>query len=262
MANEKRKISGTLEWADGGCNCVKGCTHNCKYCYARASFIKKGNEPEEWVNEKTDENRISFEWGKRDGIIMFPTNHDITEGNYEDAISVLKKLLSVGNDVLIVSKPKLSIISKLLNDLVEYKEQILLRFTIGSANNDVLSFWEPNATTFEERFACLKMAFEKTYSTSVSMEPFLDLDMDDVIKTAKSFLPFITNSVWIGKINGIDTRIADVREEIIDSYKEAMSDKNILYIYNELNYIDKIKWKESIKSVVGIDVPTEAGLDI
>jgi len=255
---KNKKVFGTKEWAKYSANSTIGCSNDCKYCYARASYIKKGNDSETW----TDENRINFEWNKKDGVIMFPTNHDITTTNYDDALKVLNKLLSTGNDVLIVSKPKFEVIERLLKDLKDYKDKILFRFTIGSSDNKVLKFWEPNASLFEERLDCLKLAFNEGFATSVSMEPYLDLNTSDVVKTANKFLSYSTNSVWIGKMNGIDTRIADIDENIINDYNEAMKDENIWKIYNSLKSEPKIRWKESIKKVIGLELATETGLDI
>ena len=37
---------------------------------------------------------------------------------------------------------------------------------------------------------------------------------------------------------------------------------NIMKLYHKYKDNPKIKWKESIKKIVGIEIPTEAGLDI
>jgi len=43
---------------------------------------------------------------------------------------------------------------------------------------------------------------------------------------------------------------------------QSQSDERILSLYEKLKDHPKIKWKESIKKVVGLQIPTEAGLDI
>jgi hypothetical protein len=45
-------------------------------------------------------------------------------------------------------------------------------------------------------------------------------------------------------------------------YLTLQSDKNIHLIYNQFKDNSKIKWKESIKKIVGIEIPEESGLDI
>lgn len=257
----EKYISGTKEWAKYSANSTIGCHHNCLYCYSRDAFLKK-NPDANWTEEARDESRFNFNWGKKDGVIMFPTTHDITPYNVEDCLIVLKKMLSSGNDILIVSKPHLSVIERLINELSEYKDKILFRFTIGTHDNKILKLWEPGAPDFEERMSCLKACFESGFETSVSMEPFLSLTIEDLLNTVLKVEPYVTNSIWIGKMNKIDSRVKGVSADILNSYEKIYSDKNIWKIYNLLKNNNKIKWKESIKKVVGLELSEEAGLDI
>ena len=73
-------ISGTKEWAVHNFNIAQGCSHNCRYCYARANAIRFGRikKPDEWTAEQINEKNRHKKWRKRDGRIMFPTTHDIT----------------------------------------------------------------------------------------------------------------------------------------------------------------------------------------
>lgn len=48
----------------------------------------------------------------------------------------------------------------------------------------------------------------------------------------------------------------------IQIIKDGQSDRNIQKIYNELKDNPLVKWKDSIKKVVGIESPSEPGLDI
>ena len=36
----KKPISGTKEWSVSSVNCITGCEHNCRYCYARANALR------------------------------------------------------------------------------------------------------------------------------------------------------------------------------------------------------------------------------
>ncbi|KKK65407.1 hypothetical protein LCGC14_2974430, partial [marine sediment metagenome] len=76
----------------------------------------------------------------------------------------------------------------------EKRDLIQFRFTITSIDNNLLSFWEPNAPLFEERLESLIHSFEKGYKTSISVEPFLDLDPFLLID---ELAPFVTESIWI-----------------------------------------------------------------
>lgn len=63
---------------------------------------------------------------------MFPSLHDITPFNLDACIRFVKLMLKKGNRLLIVSKPRLECIRRVLHELDEFKEQILFRFAIGN----------------------------------------------------------------------------------------------------------------------------------
>jgi len=146
-----------------------------------------------------------------------------------------------------------------------YKESILFRFTIGSADSETLRFWEPNAPDFPERLDCLRIAHECGFQTSISGEPMLDDDMEQLVELVT---PFITDSIWIGKANRLRATLkingvmdADTLEKA-NQLLEWQSDDNILALYDRLKDNPQIKWKESIKKVVGIPLSTESGMDV
>ncbi len=261
-----KKVSGTKEWSDHSANFMKGCEHLCKYCYGNefASRFNRIENPEDWGKPEFVQHLFDKEYGKRNGIIMFPTTHDIHPDNLSNSIIFLEKLLKPGNQVLIVSKPHPKCIEKICDSLTDYKDQILFRFTIGSADNNVLKFWEPGAPTFEERNYSLYYAKYKRFKTSVSCEPMLDNNIDDVISMVESS---VTDSIWLGKMNNLGrckTNGPDdeLSREKLNQIRKWQSDENIIKLYNQFKDHPKIKWKESIKKVVGLDIPTEKGLDI
>lgn len=257
----EKKVFGTKEWAKYSANTTIGCSHNCIYCYAKDGYEKKENDLP-WTEERTNDKFKNAKWDKKDGIIMFPTQHDITPNNIEDVVFTLKNILTSGNNVLIVSKPHLECIERLCEEFKEFKEQILFRFTIGSIKDEILSFWEPGAPTFSERLSSLEYAYQNKFNTSVSAEPLLDNDLNSTIKLVNKLSPFITNSLWIGKMNYAHKRVKGVSEEDLNKYLKGQSDENIFTIYESFKDNPIIKWKESIKEIVGIDLVKEKGLDI
>jgi hypothetical protein len=52
-------------------------------------------------------------------------------------------------------------------------------------------------------------------------------------------------------------RVAVVLKQLLDS----QNDERIWELYNRLKDNTKVRWKESIKKVVGLELATEAGLD-
>lgn len=174
---EKPKtVFGAHEWACDTANFITGCSNNCKYCFGKESGIRyQRNTPENWAIEVIDMKKLKKVPKKKDGIIMFPSTHDITPANVDFAITFLNNLLKNSNKVLVVTKPHLSVIERICETFSDKKDKILFRFTIGSCDNATLKFWEPNATSFEERLESLKYAYANGFQTSVSAEPILDI---------------------------------------------------------------------------------------
>ncbi len=265
--NTNRKcVFGTHEWAEHNVNFINGCKHDCKYCYSKEMAIRfRRKTPEDWKNENIREKTLRKIFKRFDGKIMFPSSHDIHPDNLKETIYFLGKILKVGNSVLLVTKPHLICIKTICKNFRDFKENILFRFTIGSSNTEILKFWEPGAPDFPERFESLKLAFNNGFKTSVSSEPMLDENIEDVVKKVS---PFVTDYIWIGKVNFLIKRLK------INGYKdnttlkrakeliEFQSDNNILDLYEILKNNKKVKWKESIKKVVGLKIPIEKGLDI
>jgi DNA repair photolyase len=145
----------------------------------------------------------------------------------------------------------LDCIKRLCTELNDYKDHILFRFTIGSLNTDVCKFWEPGAPDPQERLESLKYAYETGFKTSVSMEPML-LNVNDTLLAYEKLKPYVTDKLWIGKMNKIDSRVKIKDYTIIESIKTNQSDSEIKRLYDILKNDDKIAWKDSIKQVMNI----------
>jgi hypothetical protein len=183
---------------------------------------------------------------KRKGRIMFPTSHDITEENLDNCLIVLKKLIRSKNNILITTKPRLSCVKKICEEFSDIKSLIQFRFTITSVNNDLLNFWEPGASSFKERIRSLKLAFEQGYKTSVSIEPFLD---EDPFVLIDILAPYITESIWIGKMNYLKSNNVPPNEKNYYDYIRKINSKiNLLNIVERSKTYDKanVRIKDSI----------------
>ena len=265
MKNSK-KVFGTHEWAVKNANFISGCFHNCKYCYSKEMAIRfKRKTPMNWEIEDVISKQLMLKRKKVDGSIMFPSSHDITPKNVQHSIMFLQNLLEAGNEILIVTKPHLDIIKEICNKFSAYKDNILFRFTIGSTNSDTLKFWELSAPSFEERKESLIFAYNQGFSTSVSCEPMLDDSTEELVAM---LTPYITDSIWIGKANFLLRRLkmnGITDDESINKANELISmqsDSNIKSLYRKLRNNSKVKWKESIKKVVQLEISTINGLDI
>ena len=226
-------------------NFCTGCKNDCRYCYANLKAQQYQRvEPGEW--SKLEVRRHDVEKSRKllNGLVGFPSTHDIFPENLDNYLLVLGKLLRAGNEVLIVSKPNLECIKAICNASTFFKDKILFRFTVGANDDDILSFWEPNAPNYKERKASLRYAFENGFRTSVSMEPMLDTPQ--IKKTIADLKPFVTEDIWLGTMNHLGKIKAGANEQLADEIAiiEAGQTPEILSAIYEIFKDDPlIKWK-------------------
>lgn len=266
-------ISGTKEWAKKNANCVTGCSHDCRYCYARANGMRFHRVTvEDWHEERIRDHDVKKKHRKVEGTpeggtdIMFPTTHDLTPNTLNACLTVLGHILAPGNSVLITSKPHLECIQAVCDQFAAHNRAgtnlIMFRFTIGAMDNAVLRYWDRNAPLFKERLASLIHAFRKGFRTSVSVEPMLD--SDHVVELFHAIKPYVTNSIWIGKMNKVRQRVAiDTPEDerAVQRIEAGQTDERVKAIYAALKDEPLVRWKESFKQVLGLALAEEAGED-
>lgn len=260
-----KNISGTKEWAKTNANCIDGCEHNCRYCYARANAVRyKRPAGKDWATMRVNVKALAKPYGKRSGRIMFPTAHDITPAVLGPCLWMLHKMLAAGNEVLIVTKPHMSCVRAIcaMAAANTWQKQILFRFTIGAVTDALLEYWEPHAPGFLCRRDCLEHACHYGFATSVSAEPLLEPQRIDTLIIELS--PHVTDAIWIGKMNHIRQRVKIETEEDerrVREIEEGQTDEKIRAIYERYKNNPQVKWKESIKDIVGLERATEAGAD-
>lgn len=256
-------VKGTQEWAVKNINCCTGCSNACLYCYAKADAVRRKQiMSEQWETVQIRTKDVLKKHTHYGGTVMFPTTHDIVPDNLYACVIVLENLLQAGNKVLVVSKPHIDCIAEICKYFRGYRNQILFRFSIGTMNNEILKFWEPNAPTYEERKECLELAYSNKFDTSVSSEPMLDSgNIDQMIS---DLLPFVSNALWIGTMNETSRRVAVDSPRIEQNLKkilEGQTEAILKAIYERHKSNPKIKWKDEVKKVVGLDRHTVSGMD-
>lgn len=254
----ERKGTGTAEWAEVNENICLGCANNCLYCYAAASAKRfKLQDRDQWHLEEFTKRAKMTSYPARDGVIMFPSAHDITPFNIEKYIRVARLILAKGNKLLIVSKPRFDCMDRLVDDLGEYREQILFRFTIGAISDRLSRFWEPGAPLPEERLRCLRLAHFYFFRTSVSIEPML-AGVDEAEVVIEAVQHWVTDTIWIGKMNKVRLRVdLTVPENLaaVECIENQQSDKAIMELYQMHRDDPMIRWKDSIKLVIKNNKP-------
>lgn len=253
-AIKKRVVtSGTKEWADFNVNCIKGCSNDCKYCYARMMAKRFGRCTDNtWETMIINQRSVDKTYKKYNGRVMFPSTHDITddEGVQEACYTIIRKLLEADNELLVTTKPKLLVTEQIIELFNQYSEQLQFRFTITSLSDRLLSFWEPGAPTYEERMTSLKYAYNSGFKTSVSIEPFLDYTPQVLVQNVA---PYVTESIWLGPMNYISRNGISIDDErMYEELRKNYDYEHLLQIYNELREIPLIRFKDSMNNRLGI----------
>lgn len=254
VTTRRREItSGTKEWADHNVNCIKGCFNNCRYCYARIMAKRFGRcQEDNWKEMIINKPAVDKKYKKYNGRVMFPSTHDITATPeiQEACFIVIRKLLEADNEVLITTKPKLSVITNIVEHFYSFRDQLQFRFTITSMDDRLLSFWEPNAPIFEERSSSLQYAYRKTFKTSVSIEPFLDYTPQTLINTLS---PYVTESIWLGPMNYIPlNNIPEMDKRYYQDIRNNYLLEHLREIHEELKSNPIIRFKDSMNNRLGI----------
>lgn len=250
FTEELKSTRKNHQWTDDSINFITGCGNNCKYGYCNhMATLFQHRDPSTWCNEIIRQKDLDKKIKRYPKMVMFPSSHDIRPIHLSESIQMLDKILKAGNEVLVTSKPHFECIERICNAFQAYKDKILFRFTIGSTDSQILKFWETNAPSFEERFKCLKLAFDMGYQTSISAEPLLDRNVDLLIKTLS---PFVTDTIWIGKAehfikrlksNGYgDSITLEKAYELIEWQNDPVF---IQHLYQTYKDNPMIKWKTS-----------------
>jgi len=186
---------------------------------------------------------------KIEGWGMLPGTHDIFPEILNESIAYIREHLEIGNNLILVMKPHIECIRKIIEEFKEYKKQILFRFTITSIDDELLEFWEPNAPGYYEREMCLSFAYHEGFQTSVSIEPFLDNNPIPLIET---LAPHISEVLWIGAMNHLKriTHIVSPDSSEFQYIKDITSIDNLIRIIGQINNLpplikEKIQYKES-----------------
>ena len=230
---------GTKEWSGSSLNIQKSkCSCGCKYCYMIHINDRFNKEvPTELTfNSKV----INQSFKKRKDRMMTPTSYNLDQKNIEMSIKVYKKALKIGNELLITIKPSVYVTQRLIDELKEYKDQILFRFTITTTDQELIDKYEPQTPSLSERLHSLGLAKEAGFKTSVSIEPFLS----DPIPTIEMVRLLVTDTIWVGPMSN---PLAEL--------KELYTYKNLSQIYDRLTHHPAaliIRLKNSYRKKLGI----------
>jgi len=281
---------GTYEWCDETYNSHEGCKNACLNCYARnlawqKKFVFWENYDKAEIHRKTK--WIKTWRRKADGFwFMYPSMHDTFEETAADAIKVIGNMLKANGNVLWVTKPRYEVVKKVLEKFSNYQvsafdeprnylqgqPHIKIRMSISTNNDEEIAFFEENAPKYDEREKSLILAHEMGADVGTSCEPWYkpvlnngDDPTEKFIEWVRHLLQYVTDELWIGKMNYIPTENGKAKEGIYELRGTPLTDEqiekfreleglykleNILRIVDEFHGDPKIRFKESIKKAM------------
>lgn len=202
MPKKDKPKTNVQEWACKSVNIQYGCENNCTYCYAKKMAKRFNRVPAAgWDHPilKVWRDFTDFKL-PQDTQVMFPSTHDITPTNVDACIKIIGMLIGLGNKILIVSKPRLECIKKIL-DMKFREDRIEFRFTIGTYWDDIRRMYEPQAPEINERIKCINYAIEHGVTVSISCEPLLERDDNGNVVIINHLLECKNiKEIWIGSM--------------------------------------------------------------
>ena len=210
------------EYADLACNIYNGCTHGCKYCfaklYAQENYYEAANPKKNFISrlrkdvEKLDKNcpeiLLSFH-----GDVYQPVENDLKLTRH--ALEILRE-----NNLPFTVLTKGGSRAVRDFDILEGYDKARFGTTLIFTEQADSGHWEPGAASIEDRIQTIIEAHSRGFPTWVSIEPVID--PLQAMKLVESLQPFVDH--WkVGKIN---------------YYKEIE------------DAIDWIKFRENIKSLL------------
>ena len=81
------------------------------------------------------------------------------------------------------------------------------------------------------------------------------IDSTNIFRHVANLCPLVTDSIWIGKLNNIRSRVKVETPEdqaAVLRIEQGQIDERIFEIFNSLEDNPLVKWKDSIKKVVGL----------
>jgi len=191
------------EYSELACNLYRGCTHGCRYCYAPAcmrttnEIWHKKAEPRARVLEMLEKDASRLRGDHRRILFCFLSDP------YQP-IERRSRLMRQSLTIIEKSKLRSQVLTKGSADLIIDDFDLMkkagteLGVTLCFMDEETRKYWEPNASTVEERLSILKTAHMYGIFTWVSLEPVIDpIQALDVIRAAHPYVDF-----WkVGKLN-------------------------------------------------------------
>ena len=232
------KVKYGNEWygVDYNMNLYRGCNHGCIYCDSRSNcyhidnFDKpRGKENALLILEKELSKK------KEKGIVGIGSMSDTYnpfEEKYELTRGTLKLISKYGFGVSIDTKSDLILRDLDLLKEINSKNNVIIKFTITTPNDNLSKIIEPNVCTSSKRLEAIKTLTSNGIYTGIMLNPVLPFitDKEEDIKELVK-LAYESGAKFIHTYMGMTLREnqRDYYFEKLDKYFPGIKDKYIKY---------------------------------
>ncbi len=228
------------------CNLYIGCTHSCKYCYAK--FIKRFTEhsKDEW-GSFVDYKENCVDVLKKE-INKLPANKTVLLGSITDSYQPIEKKLLLTRkclEVFLNYDTQISILTKsnlVLRDIdiLKYFSNCTVGVSFGISSKDISKKLEPNSASIQERVKTLyelKKLGITTYAFIGPIIPHISC-LDDIFKLVYPNVDFVMGEV-------LNTNFSDKKSfiSIINTIDDKNYGEEILKKCKDKNYCEELKLK-------------------
>ncbi len=238
----KVKYGDSWYGVDYNMNLYRGCPHGCIYCDSRSNCYHIDNFDVPKLKENALlilENELSK---KRDhgvvGIGSMSDTYNPLELKYEQTRKALKLLSKYNFGVSIDTKSDLILRDLDLLKEINSKNNVIIKFTITTPNDDLSKIIEPNVCVSSKRFEAIKELSDNGIFTGIMMNPVLPFITDNiedikllVKKAYESGAKFI--QTYMGMTLRENQR--DYYYEMLDKHFKGLKEKYIKYYGERYN---------------------------
>ncbi len=238
------KVNYGNDWygVDYNINLYRGCSHGCIYCDSRSNCyhidnfdVPKGKENALLILEK--------ELSKRNdhgvvGIGSMSDTYNPLEIKHEQTRGTLKLLSKYNYGVSIDTKSDLILRDLDLLKEINSKNNVIIKFTITTPNDELSKIIEPHVCVSSKRFEAIKKLSDNGIFVGIMMNPVLPFITDseeDIIKLVK--FAHDSGAKFIHTFMGMTLREnqRDYYFEELDKYFKGLKEKYIKYYGQSYN---------------------------
>lgn len=240
----KVKYGSTWYGVDYNMNLYKGCPHRCIYCDSRSNCyhidnfdIVRGKEKALYILEKELSKK------REKGVIGIGSMSDTYNPNelkYEQTRSALKLIAKYGFGISIDTKSDLILRDIDLLKEINSKNNVIIKFTITTPNDELSKIIEPNVCVSSKRLQAIKKLSDNGIFTGIMMNPVLPFitdkeeDIKELVRLSSKFgVKFI--HTYMGMTLRENQR--DYYFDKLDQYFIGLKEKYIKYYKDRYNCV-------------------------